>query len=351
MKTILIADDDPSIRESFSDLLSSQYKVITTGSGNDAVVLLNTEQIDTVLCDFDMPRGNGLVVLDKANSINIPVVMISSVWDKQSIMAITNKKPFFFFDKIEKINVVLQKIEEAVEHRAKHENENIYKTLGEHSAKFIHDMTNPLTIIMGNAEKIRMHKNNPVMIEKSLDKIDQSVERITQMIHKTRMGEEPIKLDPTSMVKYLVEFKEDQEFSLKRNSTKLIIDIPQKKDFLVSLDKGSFSRVMANLIDNAIYEFNRNNQEDREIKITMMQTNSSHIELKIKDNGKGIPFAIRDKLFKEKVTSKPLGEGSGLGLGNCHDIVSEHKGQIYLTEGSGGAEFVITLPISSQSKH
>jgi signal transduction histidine kinase len=70
------------------------------------------------------------------------------------------------------------------------------------------------------------------------------------------------------------------------------------------------------------------------------------VEIRIRDNGAGIPPGIREKIFNPYFTTKPAGEGTGLGLSMSHDIVvKQHGGTIDLvTEPGSFTEFIITLP-------
>ena len=68
-------------------------------------------------------------------------------------------------------------------------------------------------------------------------------------------------------------------------------------------------------------------------------------EIRVSDDGPGVPRAIRDRIFDPFFTTKAPGEGSGLGLAITYDIVREHRGVLELhSEEGGGAEFTIRLP-------
>jgi two-component system, NtrC family, sensor kinase len=69
------------------------------------------------------------------------------------------------------------------------------------------------------------------------------------------------------------------------------------------------------------------------------------VEIRIKDNGTGIPGNVLQKIFQPFFTTKPTGQGTGLGLSISHDIVKAHGGELKVetTEGKG-CEFVIFLP-------
>jgi two-component system NtrC family sensor kinase len=70
------------------------------------------------------------------------------------------------------------------------------------------------------------------------------------------------------------------------------------------------------------------------------------IEISIKDNGNGIPKEVQDKIFQPFFTTKPTGEGTGLGLSLSYDIIKAHGGKLKLeTKENTFTEFIIFLPI------
>jgi signal transduction histidine kinase len=75
------------------------------------------------------------------------------------------------------------------------------------------------------------------------------------------------------------------------------------------------------------------------------------VEIRIRDNGTGIPPEIKEKMFNPFFTTKPTGEGTGLGLSMTHDIVvKQHGGRIDVETRSGEfSEFIITLPCNDRS--
>ena len=72
----------------------------------------------------------------------------------------------------------------------------------------------------------------------------------------------------------------------------------------------------------------------------------NRVEIRIRDNGTGIPQEVKEKMFNPFFTTKPAGEGTGLGLSMSHDIVvKQHGGTIDVeTEPGAFTEFIITLP-------
>ncbi|WP_407117019.1 GAF domain-containing protein [Bradyrhizobium sp. LMG 9283] len=110
------------------------------------------------------------------------------------------------------------------------------------------------------------------------------------------------------------------------------------------------TRVFLNLISNGFYAASK--QKDAagggfEPRLRATTTNlGSAVEIRIRDNGAGIPADVREKIFNPFFTTKPAGEGTGLGLSICHDIVvKQHGGSIEVDTRPGDyTEFIITLP-------
>lgn len=114
------------------------------------------------------------------------------------------------------------------------------------------------------------------------------------------------------------------------------------------------SRVFLNIVTNACQAtFDKQLAEDSdpnyqpELEVTSRKENGE-IEVRIKDNGPGIPEEHLKKIFEPFFTTKDTDKGTGLGLSLCHDIVRGHGGTLAVnSEVGNGAEFVITLPTSS----
>jgi signal transduction histidine kinase len=114
-------------------------------------------------------------------------------------------------------------------------------------------------------------------------------------------------------------------------------------------------RVLLNLINNAFYAVNEKVKSEKlKVKSVNYEPNVSvstkragdKILISIKDNGNGIPDEIKDKIFQPFFTTKPTGQGTGLGLSLSYDIVKAHGGELNLrTKESDGSEFTIVLPM------
>lgn len=119
---------------------------------------------------------------------------------------------------------------------------------------------------------------------------------------------------------------------------------------MINIVPQDISRVFLNIINNACYSTNEKKKElkDAYSPILGIQTKNlgDKVEIRIRDNGKGIPQEIIDKVFNPFFTTKPAGQGTGLGLSLSNDIiVKEHGGEMKVESREGEfAEFIITIP-------
>jgi len=108
-------------------------------------------------------------------------------------------------------------------------------------------------------------------------------------------------------------------------------------------------RVILNLINNAFYAVDEKkkqqpNSYDSTVSISTKKSGDK-VLIAVKDNGNGIPQKVIDKIFQPFFTTKPTGEGTGLGLSLAYDIVKSHGGELKVeTKEGDGSAFIIQLP-------
>ncbi len=247
-------------------------------------------------------------------------------------------------------------------------------SLGELTAGISHEIQNPLNFINNFAEVStemidELHeeiKNNDLNEVASLaDMLKLNLEKIT---HHGKRAESIVKSmllhsrnsvgqkEPTDLNALCDEYlrlsyhgyrAKDKTFN---SSFDVILDPNLPLIEIVPQDMG---RVILNLLNNAFYAVHQKQTEgmatpDYAPKVTIetkLLTNS--VLIKIKDNGKGMPKNIISKIFQPFFTTKPTGQGTGLGLSLAYDIVSKHNGKLEVeTEEGQGTEFDIELPIT-----
>ena len=120
----------------------------------------------------------------------------------------------------------------------------------------------------------------------------------------------------------------------------------------INVSSQDIGRVIFNLINNAFYAVNEKQKQNLSgyeptVTVTTSKQNGK-IEIKVKDNGNGIPQKVLDKIFQPFFTTKPTGQGTGLGLSLAYDIVTKgHGGELKVETKEGeGSEFIIQLRTS-----
>ena len=120
----------------------------------------------------------------------------------------------------------------------------------------------------------------------------------------------------------------------------------------VLIQPQEMGRVVLNLINNALYTVSEKKKLQKDgynptVKVATLQKGNK-VEISVEDNGAGIPEAIKEKIFQPFFTTKPTGQGTGLGLSLSYDIIKAHGGTLSVhSTVNRGTTFQITLPITS----
>ena len=245
-------------------------------------------------------------------------------------------------------------------------------SLGELTAGIAHEIQNPLNFVNnfsevnteliseleGELEKgdLKEAKNIAADISKNEEKIHHHGKRadgiVKSMLQHSRTSTN--EKEPTDINVLADEYLRLSYHGLRAKyksfnaDYKLMIDDQLPKINVVSQDIG---RVLLNIINNAFFavaEKSKSSGKDFKpiVKVSTNHVNDT-IQIKVVDNGNGIPMEIKEKIFQPFFTTKPTGEGTGLGLSLSYDIITKgHGGEIKVNSKEGeGTEFIIVLPI------
>jgi signal transduction histidine kinase len=244
-------------------------------------------------------------------------------------------------------------------------------SLGELTAGIAHEIQNPLNFVnnfseingeliaemvedidKGEWEEVKSLANDILENEKKINhhgrRADGIVKGMLQHSRKSTGIKEPVDInslaDEYLRLSYHGLRAKDKSFNA---NFKLEPDESIGKISMVAQDMG---RVLLNLFNNAFYAVkqkklaNKNGYEPA-VNVTTNK-NEESIIITVKDNGSGIPQEVVDKIFQPFFTTKPTGEGTGLGLSLSYDIIKAHGGTLKVeSKEREGTEFVIELPV------
>lgn len=228
---------------------------------------------------------------------------------------------------------------------------------GEVARRLAHEIKNPLTPIQLSAERMRhkylktMAPEDAELLDRSTHTIVQQVETLKQMVKAfsdyARMP--GLTLQPLDLNTLIAETRD--LYSLDEHHTGIKLSLDAKLPD-IEADAGRMRQLLHNLIKNAIEATPSDKPSQLNISTRRTeQQNCQLVEIRIEDDGPGIPEDIFAQLFEPYVTTKP--KGTGLGLAIVKKIVEEHGGVIWAENlPNGGAGIILRLPVlNNQSDH
>nr|WP_321227978.1 HAMP domain-containing sensor histidine kinase [uncultured Psychroserpens sp.] len=213
--------------------------------------------------------------------------------------------------------------------------------LGEITAGIAHELNTPLANILGFAELL---KDDLISNTKSSDDVDKIIKNaiFSREVVKKLMFfacEMPQEMKHVNIVPIIKNAIHLLDATFRKEEVKYIVKIDEEELWLRA-DPIQLTQIIFNLLINAIYFSPINGLVTIEAKQT-----EKEIILKISDEGKGFQTEDLDKIFQPFFTTKPIGDGSGLGLSVVHGIVASHKGKISAENNKNkGAIFTVILP-------
>ncbi|MCH6234333.1 two-component regulator propeller domain-containing protein, partial [Cognataquiflexum rubidum] len=254
-------------------------------------------------------------------------------------------------------------------------------SLGELTAGIAHEIQNPLNFVNNfsevsaelveeirearskNRDKIDLELEDEILgdIKQNLEKINHHGKRADAIVKgmlehsRTSSGEKV----PTDINALADEYLRLSYHGMRAKDKSFNADFVT--DFDPNLPKinvvpQEIGRVLLNIINNAFQAFtnseffpdsyrDHNSELKPLVKVSTMK-NGDNLEIRVSDNGPGIPDSIKDKIFQPFFTTKPTGQGTGLGLSLSYDIVKAHGGEIKVQSEEGkGTTFILLLPI------
>lgn len=208
-----------------------------------------------------------------------------------------------------------------------------------------HEISNPLQSILGSAEVIQAHPDLPPAIRADLAVIQNEsmraggiIRNLTRFTRQQPVGPSPVRL--TEIVQWLTDLwrrrLEDQ------NITLTVEDHATRVADAVALE---LQQVALNFLVNAEYAVLHGKGTEHRVAVRTRDLPGGFVRFEVEDSGDGVPTEAEGNLFQPFFTTKPVGEGTGLGLSVSYGIIHSYGGSIGHERGTmGGARFYFEIP-------
>ncbi len=238
---------------------------------------------------------------------------------------------------------------EAQKHRERLANVSRLASLGELSAALAHQINQPLSAILSNAQAAARY------LSREQPNLDEVAETLSDIVEDDKRASEIIRRLRTLFRTGKVDFNSVDLNQVVRQAAGYVSDSERLKgvSLVLYLQEGlppvegdvlHLEQVILNLVFNGIEAMEGSRSEHREIRIFTERYDGESVKVAVQDRGPGINEMTKDQMFQAFQTTKP--EGMGIGLSLCHSIIEAHGGRLWAEncpDGSG-ATFSFTVP-------
>jgi signal transduction histidine kinase len=208
-----------------------------------------------------------------------------------------------------------------------------------------HELNNPLQAILGFSELLQMKKDMPEHARADLTLIQKESVRASSIIRNlSRFGRQVSEPTPVRLHDVVASVMELRQRKLEESD--ISVELEERSKAFVSAIFTELQQVVLNFAINAEQAIVLSLSAERRI-VFRTGDRDGWAWIEVEDSGPGVPPEHEAKLFQPFYTTKPVGEGTGLGLSVSYDIIRSHNGRIgYRRAASGGAIFYFELPIA-----
>jgi signal transduction histidine kinase len=288
---------------------------------------------------------NALHDLDYAYAIDKPDLIIPGF--SFALLSIFSVMMFSSAAVMESLSVEMTKIKMQMEYRAMITNTLRLASLSEMAGGVAHEINNPLAIIQLHSDYINrsMAKGelDPDRIKLSAKTISETVTRIVKIITNLRYFSRDASQDALTETSVSEVINQTLSFcELRFNDQGVKVQKGQVPEIKVLCRPVQLSQALLNLLNNS-FDSVLQNEHEKWIKIEAKLINH-FVEIRIIDNGPGIPDNIREKIFDPFFTTKEIGKGMGLGLSASLGMIETQNSSLILDASAAQTCFIIRIP-------
>jgi signal transduction histidine kinase len=394
-------DDEEGPRTSLRVVFKNDFEVLLASNGTDAIKLARSRSVDIAILDILMHGMSGVDVLRELKQLDedIEVIMLTAYETLETARQALRlgareylNKPFDIPALRTAASKALEKRRANLELRSAHSRlellqQEISKSApkvaeegaGDTAGNILHDLNSPLTVINGFIELIHKQVQKAASLEgEELEKMKTGIGRVHSQvvrcleISKRYLGlrgfQKDVVAERVAVNEVLIDLQELLSRHPSAEGRELTISELDEHTH-AAISGTNLLRILINLALNGLQAAEtvhrveviaqslpknfdmtgfQNGTEERFLASEKLPSGIPMVAISVRDNGPGIPAEIVGKLFNERFTSKPVGKGSGLGLGSVKNLVTEAKGAIRLiTKPGQGTTFTVFLPLAS----
>ncbi|MEE9218712.1 MAG: ATP-binding protein [Acidobacteriota bacterium] len=216
--------------------------------------------------------------------------------------------------------------------------------IGKLVAGVAHELNNPLTGVLGYAQLLLRRKTEKETA-RSLERIAIEAIRCKKIVQNLlafarKQKAERLPINVNNAIERTLALR---AYPMKLDNIEIVTDLQTGLPRVLG-DFNQLQQVFLNMIINAHQAMIETKRPGRLVVRT--QEYEGHVQIEIKDNGSGIPAAVKEHIFDPFFTTKEVGSGTGLGLSICYGIVQEHGGRILVDSEEGkGSRFIVEVPV------
>jgi two-component system sensor histidine kinase/response regulator len=380
--TILVVDDNFQNREvAEGHLVGAGYRAVQAESGADALAMLETLRPDLILLDVLMPGFDGFETCRRIRALpeggRVPVLFLTALGDLGTHKAALDSGADDFLTKpINRTELLIRvrsllRIKELSDEQTRHLGVisrqrdalvEAQRQKEELTALIVHDLKNPLSSILSNVQFALGQGGLGGEERESLRDVLRASQSMVRMVMNLL---DVSRSDDGALVPHLTEFELPTLLSeVTSEMQRRIEDKDQKLTLAIASDVRAMTadrdlvrRILENLIDNAYKYGPRRATIEIEGSLLLGGTGAGDmIELRVRDQGEGVPVAFREKIFEKyaRVDGRPAHEvrnSHGLGLVFCRRAVELHGGDIWVEENATrGSCFCVRLAVRAGAR-
>ncbi len=355
--SVLIAEDDPSVRRLISNLLQRErFAVVEAANARRALELARERLPDLAIIDVELPDQSGFNVVRsvKEQDPAIPVLVISGSYDVESRVRAFDAgaddfvaKPFDMRELLKRVRA-FQRTRRAMEdlRRAHARTEHLRVFAAEAAALLAHDLNNGLTIALPMLDVLEDELNSPRPSNgRKLEAIAQSRQALRRMVGLVRNFVDISRLEDAALIPKPTLTRVDtllrdaaQIHEARPGSPRATLIVSCREGLTANIDPVLVERVIHNLLNNSTRYVN-----ERGTISIHAQMESDRLRIVVGNSGPPIPAERRAGLFEKYSTAGDAKGRFGMGLYFCRLACEAHGGAIMLADRTDGAYFNLEI--------